>query len=125
MLIRLPQYTTTCSVEAWAAENQATILAPSARSTADSTTMTPASTTWSRRGGPTGFVPPRAGAAAPGGLTPRRVWVCRPCRHHTSATAGTVLHRTRLPLTTWFAAAYLVASLKPGVSALPLHAPPG
>jgi len=33
-----------------------------------------------------------------------------------------VLHRTRLPLTTWFAAAYLAASLKPGVSALQLQA---
>ena len=33
-----------------------------------------------------------------------------------------MLHRTRLPLTTWFAAAYLAASLKPGVSALQLQA---
>jgi hypothetical protein len=33
-----------------------------------------------------------------------------------------VLHRTRLPLTTWFVAAYLVASLEPGISALQVQA---
>ena len=51
-------------------------------------------------------------------LTTCRVWFCRSFRHHNAATAGTVLCRTRLPLETWFAAAYLAASLKPGVSAL-------
>ena len=35
-------------------------------------------------------------------------------------TAGTVLHRSRLPLSDWFTAAYFVASLKPGISALQL-----
>ncbi len=39
----------------------------------------------------------------------------------TSATAGTVLHRTRQPLTAWFTAAYLMTSLKPGISALQLQ----
>jgi ribosomal protein L37AE/L43A/transposase-like protein len=71
---------------------------------------------------PDGFRCPKCGGSDAGRLTTRRVWVCRSCRHHTSATAGTVLHRTRLPLTTWFAAAYLVASLKPGISALQLQA---
>jgi transposase-like protein len=71
---------------------------------------------------PAGFRCPKCAGSDGGLLSTRRVWVCRSCRHHTSATAGTVLHRTRLPLTTWFAAAYLVASLKPGVSALQLQA---
>jgi transposase-like protein len=53
-------------------------------------------------------------------LATRRIWQCRSCRKQTSLTAGTALHRTRLPLTTWFWAAYLVASLKPGISALQL-----
>lgn len=70
---------------------------------------------------PDGFRCPKCGGSDAGRLTTRRVWVCRSCRHHTSATAGTVLHRTRLPLTTWFAAAYLMASLKPGISALQLQ----
>jgi transposase-like protein len=42
------------------------------------------------------------------------------CKNHhkTSVTAGTVMHRTRQPLTTWFYAAYLVSTLTPGISAL-------
>jgi transposase-like protein len=36
-------------------------------------------------------------------------------------TAGTVLHRTRTPLTYWFWAAYLVTTHKPGLSALQLQ----
>ena len=51
----------------------------------------------------------------------RRTWQCRACRRHTSATAGTVLHRSKLPLSAWFTAAYLMTSLKPGISALQLQ----
>jgi transposase-like protein len=36
-------------------------------------------------------------------------------------TAGTVLHRTRLPLTQWFWASYLVTTHMPGLSALQLQ----
>jgi transposase-like protein len=36
-------------------------------------------------------------------------------------TAGTVLHRTRLPLTQWFWAGYLVTTHTPGLSALQLQ----
>jgi transposase-like protein len=36
-------------------------------------------------------------------------------------TAGTVLHRTRLPLTQWFWATYLVTTHTPGLSALQLQ----
>lgn len=39
-------------------------------------------------------------------------------KHQTSITAGTALHRTKQPLTTWFYAAYLVSTLSPGISAL-------
>ena len=38
-----------------------------------------------------------------------------------SVTAGTVLHRTRLPFHLWFAAAYLVTTHTPGFSALQLQ----
>jgi transposase-like protein len=34
---------------------------------------------------------------------------CRSCGRQTSITAGTVMHRTRLPLTLWFLAAQLIA----------------
>lgn len=46
-------------------------------------------------------------------------FVCRKCRRETSLTAGTVLHRSRLPLLTWFWAAYLVAT-DDGINALSL-----
>jgi hypothetical protein len=36
-------------------------------------------------------------------------------------TAGTVMHKTRLPLTLWFWAGYLVATHGPGMSALQLQ----
>ena len=46
-------------------------------------------------------------------------WQCADpdCRHQVSLTAGTVLHRTKLPLTTWFWAAYMMATDKRGLSA--------
>ena len=43
---------------------------------------------------------------------------CRTCRYQASPTAGTVMHRSRMPLKLWFHAAYLVATLTPGMSAL-------
>ena len=42
------------------------------------------------------------------------------CRHQTSVTAGTVMHRTHLPLTAWFWAIYLCATDKRGISAVQL-----
>lgn len=46
---------------------------------------------------------------------------CSACRHTTSVTAGTIFHRTRLPLATWFAAVWYVTNQKNGVSALGLQ----
>lgn len=45
---------------------------------------------------------------------------CANCRHQTSLTANTVMHRSHLPLTKWFWAIYLVACDKRGISALAL-----
>jgi hypothetical protein len=42
---------------------------------------------------------------------------CARCRRQTSVTAGTVLHRSHLPLRLWFLAAWLVATHKNGISA--------
>src|SRR3954447_22424805 len=42
---------------------------------------------------------------------------CRACRRETSVTAGTVMHRSHLPLKVWFAAAWLVARHRDGMSA--------
>jgi transposase-like protein len=46
---------------------------------------------------------------------------CSLCRIRTSVTAGTIFDRTRTPLTVWFAACWLFASAKDGVSALGLQ----
>ena len=42
---------------------------------------------------------------------------CARCHRQTSVTAGTVLHRSHLPLKLWFLAAWLVATHKNGISA--------
>ena len=51
-------------------------------------------------------------------LETRAVFKCARCRMQTSATAGTVLHRSHTPLHLWFWAAYLVTTHTPGISAL-------
>ena len=50
----------------------------------------------------------------------RNAFQCRACRHQTSVTAGTVMHRTHRPLTVWFWAIYLCATDKRGISAVQL-----
>lgn len=50
-----------------------------------------------------------------------QLWQCTACRHQTSVTAGTILHRTKTPLTVWFWAAYLMTTDKRGLSALLLQ----
>jgi transposase-like protein len=46
---------------------------------------------------------------------------CVSCRTDSSVTAGTILADTRLPLTTWFQAAWYVTGTRHGVSALGLQ----
>lgn len=46
---------------------------------------------------------------------------CQGCQKQVSVTSGTVLHRTRIPLTVWFEAAWLITASKTGVSAAHLH----
>lgn len=46
--------------------------------------------------------------------------MCRGCGHQTSPTAGTIFEKTRIPLPTWFAAAWYVTGQKYGASALSL-----
>ena len=46
---------------------------------------------------------------------------CAGCDRQIAVTAGTVMHRSHLPLTTWFWAAYLMATHSNGISALQLQ----
>lgn len=50
----------------------------------------------------------------------RKVFQCSACRHQASLIAGTVFQGTKLPLTTWFLAIYLISQAKTGLSSLAL-----
>jgi hypothetical protein len=67
-----------------------------------------------------GFVCPRCHAAGEPFRIATRPGVlrCRKCRRDTGLTVGTVMERSHMPLSTWFWAAYLVASQTPGISAV-------
>jgi transposase-like protein len=65
---------------------------------------------------PRGFVCP-ACAATEHWRTGDGLWMCQRCSRRTSVTAGTIFHRTRTPLSTWFAAIWFVTSQKNGISA--------
>ncbi len=69
---------------------------------------------------PQGFVCPKCGCTEYSFIRTRKVCQCRSCRHQTSVTAGTVMHHTHLPLTTWFWAIYLCVTDKRGISAVQL-----
>lgn len=69
---------------------------------------------------PDGFRCPRCGHPRAYALTSRRR-ECGGCGYQISLTAGTVLHNSKTPLTTWFWAAYLMTTDKRGLSALLLQ----
>ena len=69
---------------------------------------------------PKGFVCPLCGSCEGKWLSTRPKVQCRACRHQASLTAGTIFHATKLPLTTWFLAMWLIASAKNGISSVEL-----
>ncbi|WP_293815809.1 IS1595 family transposase, partial [Thiolapillus sp.] len=48
------------------------------------------------------------------------LYQCSACHHQTSLRVGTLFQASKLPLTTWFLAIYLITQAKNGVSALAL-----
>ena len=71
---------------------------------------------------PDGFVCPGCGERRVVGLKSRpRLHECLDCGRQTSVTAGTTMHRSKLPLTTWFWAAHLMATHSNGMSARQLE----
>lgn len=70
---------------------------------------------------PDGFSCPRCDHRRAYRMTAPRRWQCAACRYQVSLTAGTILHNTKTPLTTWFWAAYLTVTDKRGMSALLLQ----
>jgi len=69
---------------------------------------------------PEGFLCPGCGSSK-GWRTSKGPWACGGCGRKVSVTAGTIFHRTRTPLQTWFAAVWYVTNQKYGVSALGLQ----
>jgi predicted RNA-binding Zn-ribbon protein involved in translation (DUF1610 family) len=71
---------------------------------------------------PEGFVCPGCGGGRAWALE-TKAWTfeCASCGRQTSVTAGTVMHGSKLPLTVWFWAAYLMATHSNGISALQLQ----
>lgn len=71
---------------------------------------------------PDGFVCPACGSVKGWALT-TKAWTheCAACQRQTSVTAGTVLHGSKLKLSVWFWAAYLMATHSNGISALQLQ----
>ena len=75
-----------------------------------------------RRRWPDGFVCPGCGKRRAATLKSRpRLYECLDCGRQTSITAGTAMHRSKLPLTTWFWAAHLMATHSNGMSARQLE----
>src|SRR5215217_4333206 len=69
---------------------------------------------------PGGFACPLCGGGEGKWLSTRPKVQCRACRHQTSLTACTIFHATKLPLTSWFLAMWLVATAKNGISSVEL-----
>jgi transposase-like protein len=65
---------------------------------------------------PHGFVCPKCGHDDGYRLSKRRAIQCAACRRQTSVTAGTLFHKTKVPLTSWFWLIFLMTQDKGGVS---------
>ena len=71
---------------------------------------------------PDGFCCPHCGHGKGWELaTKAYTWECAGCGKQTSVTAGTVMHGSKLPLTVWFWAVYLMATHAGGIAALQLQ----
>jgi len=78
---------------------------------------------------PEGPVCPKCGAENPYRIERRSktknivksLYRCRACRKDYTATVGTIFEDSKIPLQKWFAAIYLMASSKKGMSAHQLH----
>jgi len=69
---------------------------------------------------PDGFVCPICGERTHSHflVNGQRIWQCTQCRHQTTLRSGTLFHASKLPLTKWFLAIYLISQGKNGHSIL-------
>ncbi len=73
--------------------------------------------------GPAGFRCPECGCVHASEFRRNGLiyWQCRSCRRQTSLTSGTLMQHTRLALSKWFLAIYLVTQSKTQIAALALR----
>jgi transposase-like protein len=71
---------------------------------------------------PDGFVCPECGGREHSRFVAdgRQYWQCSTCRTQSTVCSGTLFHASKLPLTKWFQAIYLVTQNKNNISALSL-----
>ena len=69
---------------------------------------------------PKGFTCPNCGDSSYYELTTRNLYQCTACNRQTSLTSGTLFEATKLKLTIWFLAIYLLTQSKDGISSLNL-----
>ena len=67
---------------------------------------------------PEGFICPVCQSKRYSRIETRGLWQCLDCSHQTSVTAGTVMHRTKVPLLIWLYAIWSIGRRKAGISAL-------
>jgi len=69
---------------------------------------------------PRGFICPKCGHTQYSKINSRSLYQCSQCRHQASLISGTIFASTKLPLTIWFLAIYLITQSKDGISSLNL-----
>lgn len=69
---------------------------------------------------PKGFVCPRCNGRRHSLVGTRKLFQCSACRHQVSVKAGTIFEASKLALTKWFLAIYLMTQSKNDISALEL-----
>lgn len=65
---------------------------------------------------PNGFICPKCGHKDAWNISKRGIFDCKKCRYQGSITAGTIFHKTRVPLLKWYWLVYHMAMDKVGVS---------
>ena len=69
---------------------------------------------------PTGYICPECGCHKYCFLKTRKLYQCNACHRQISLISGTIFEQTKLPLTLWCLAIYLITQAKTGLSALAL-----
>jgi transposase-like protein len=70
---------------------------------------------------PKGYCCPQCGHKEYYFVSSRSLYQCRQCRHQASLLSDTIFSSSKLPLTVWFLAIYLISQSKEGVSSLKLR----